>query len=253
MLIVVGAFIIILLTGTLTGAVILGSRPMKVPRAPDRERAADEAAIRAYDRVSRWPIFSMERHIVLKALGRARPEGWLMDLGCGPGYLAARIAGWFPSLNLAGLDVSELTVDIAKRHWASGAHQHLEFLVGDVHHLPVSGNSVDFVTSSLSLHHWPDPAQAFAEIHRILRPGGRFLVFDLRRDAPGLFYFALKAGQALLAPRAIRRANGAVGSFWAAYTPSEVGTLLGELPWEHLRIERGLGWMLIWGRKPEGV
>lgn len=230
---------------------VLASRPMKIPREPDREGAEDEEALQAYDRVSRWPIFTLERYIILNALDKIKPEGRLVDVGCGPGYLAAQISQKFPDLKVLGLDISEATVINAKRNWPADAYDNLGFLVGDAQRLPVSDSSVDFVVSSLSLHHWQDAQMAFREVRRILRPGGQFLIFDLRRDSPVYFYCALKIGQAFLAPGAIRRINGAVGSFWAAYTRSELKTILDKIPLEDLRIEPHFGWMLIRGSKSE--
>jgi ubiquinone/menaquinone biosynthesis C-methylase UbiE len=244
-------FIIALLVILVTIAVISLCRPMRIPRKPDREGVGDEESYRAYDRTSRWPIFALERYIILKALVKTKPEGWLVDVGCGPGYLAARISRKFPDITVTGLDISELTVIIARRNWPSVNYDNLEFITGDAQRLPFPQNSVNFVVSSLSLHHWPDARMAFHEIHRVLRPGGRFLIFDLKRDGPGYFYYALKIGQALLAPGAIRRTNGAVGSFWAAYTPAELKTILYEISVENLRIEPHFGWMLIRGSKSE--
>jgi ubiquinone/menaquinone biosynthesis C-methylase UbiE len=231
-------------------AVILGSRPMKIPRDQSRELAEDEQATRAYDRASRWPVFSLERHIVLKGLAGSKPHGWLVDLGCGPGYLAARIGQAFPEVKMVGLDISALATTIAVHNFPTDSSSAPEFLIADAQQLPFSESSVDLVVSSLSLHHWRDPQAAFREMHRVLKPGGRFLIFDLRRDAPSYFYYALKMGQAFLAPKAIRRINGAAGSFWAAYTPSEVEKAIGSIPVEALQIKSEFGWMLVSGSKP---
>jgi ubiquinone/menaquinone biosynthesis C-methylase UbiE len=53
--------------------------------------------------------------------------------------------------------------------------------VGDVGRLPYRDGSVDLVVSTLSQHHWPDPAAALAELSRVLAPGGRIWIYDLRR------------------------------------------------------------------------
>jgi ubiquinone/menaquinone biosynthesis C-methylase UbiE len=235
--------------------IVLGSLPMKIRRQPEREGIQDAAAARAYDRVSHWPLFSIERRIILKALTQHRPQGILVDIGCGPGYLAAGISRRFPDLMVTGLDISDEMVRLAKRNWSS-SYPGVEFLMGDAQRLPFPDNAVDFIVSSLSLHHWVDSRVAFREVHRVLKPGGQFLVFDLRRDAPRFFYYALKLGQALLAPRAIRRTNGAVGSFWSSYTPAEFKEVLIAAPWQELQIQSGLGWVLAWGSKepyPEKV
>ena len=74
----------------------------------------------------------------------------------------------------------------------------------------------DTVVSTLSLHHWPDPKQALEEIHRVLKPGGQFLIFDLRRDARRFVYWLLRFAKIFVVPAAIRRVNEPVGSALAS-------------------------------------
>jgi SAM-dependent methyltransferase len=230
---------------------IVAIRPMRIPHDSTREGVENAEALQDYYRVSRWPIFTYERYIVLKALFKTKPQGQLVDIGCGPGYLAAKIYQKFPDVKIAGLDINELTLKNAKRTWSSYLYPGLEFLTGDAQQLPFPDSSLDFIISSLSLHHWPDAQAVFQEIFRTLKPGGKVLIFDLRRDSPSYFYWALKTGQAFLAPTSIRNINGAVGSFWAAYTPSEIEAMVHGIPLDNLRIESGFGWMLISGNKPE--
>jgi SAM-dependent methyltransferase len=52
--------------------------------------------------------------------------------------------------------------------------------VGDVAALPYRDRSVDLVVSTLSQHHWPDLAAATRELARVLAPGGRIWIYDLR-------------------------------------------------------------------------
>jgi ubiquinone/menaquinone biosynthesis C-methylase UbiE len=226
--------------------IIVGSLPMRVRRQPEREGIQDAAACRAYDRTSRWPLFAIERRLVLKALTGYQPQGVLVDVGCGPGYLAAAISRHFLGLKVKGLDISPEMVRLARGNWSS--YPAVEFLMGDAQWLPLADNSVDFMVSSLSLHHWVEPEVAFREAYRVLKPGGQFLVFDLRRDAPRLFYCALKLGQ-LLSPKDIRRTNGAVGSFWSSYTPAELKEIVATAPWQEARLKPGWSWVLAWGRK----
>jgi SAM-dependent methyltransferase len=54
------------------------------------------------------------------------------------------------------------------------------FLVDDAAALAFPDGSFDLVVSTLSLHHWADPAAGLAEVGRVLRPGGRALIWDLR-------------------------------------------------------------------------
>jgi ubiquinone/menaquinone biosynthesis C-methylase UbiE len=241
--------VVAVLSVVLVVIIVGGSRPMKIPREPSREGIEDAAAVQAYDHVSHWPIFTIERRIILKALAQYKPQGILVDIGCGPGYLAAQISRRFPGLRVIGVDISDQMLTMAKHNWSSPSYQNLEFLVGDAQQLPFVDGAVDFAVSSLSLHHWGNAEIALKEVHRILRPGGQFLLFDLRRDGPRFFYYALRLGQALLAPAAIRRTNGAVGSFWASYTLPELESILASVPLQKRQIQPGLGWVLAWGRK----
>jgi ubiquinone/menaquinone biosynthesis C-methylase UbiE len=50
--------------------------------------------------------------------------------------------------------------------------------------MPFSDASFDFVVSQAAFKNFPDPVAALDEIHRVLRPGGRASIFDLRKDAP---------------------------------------------------------------------
>jgi ubiquinone/menaquinone biosynthesis C-methylase UbiE len=56
----------------------------------------------------------------------------------------------------------------------------LDFVVGDVAHLPFPDGSFDAVVSTMSMHHWADTAAGLAEIERVLRPGGRAVIWDFR-------------------------------------------------------------------------
>jgi len=66
------------------------------------------------------------------------------------------------------------------------------------------------------------------EIARVLRPGGSFLIFDLRRDMAAPFWLLLWFVTHVVVPAALRRANEPLSSFNAAYTPQEAARLAAE-------------------------
>jgi len=83
-------------------------------------------------------------------------------------------------LTLTGVDISDAMVERAARRAAgAGLSERVRFEVGDVGALPLSDREFDGVVSTLSLHHWPDPARGLAEIYRVLRPGGEARIYDL--------------------------------------------------------------------------
>ena len=106
--------------------------------------------------------------------------GTMLEVGSGPGRLAVGL-GWMRSgLVVSGVDISsEMVERAANRAAEAGLAGRVRFEVGDVGALPFAEGAFDGVVSTLSLHHWPDPSLGLAEIHRVLRPGGEVLIYDL--------------------------------------------------------------------------
>lgn len=229
---------------------ILGFTRVKLPRKTGFEGIESPEVVQAYDRISRWPQFKVLRRIIVRELRKYHPRGTLVDAGCGPGYLAAVIARTFPDLRITGSDISEEMTRAAARNLAAlGFGDRVEFRQGDVQKLPFEDSSVDFVISTLSLHHWSDPPQAFREIHRVLKPGGQFLVFDLRRDCRRFFFGLVRFAQAFVVPRAMRATNEPINSVLSSYTPDELAAFVTPLPLKRWYIKPGFGWMFLWGQK----
>jgi SAM-dependent methyltransferase len=114
------------------------------------------------------------------------PEGArVLEVGCGPGRLAIGLASEH-GLDVTGLDLDPVMIERARANAdrsGKGERGWPSFLVGDVASLAFPDGSFDLVVSTLSMHHWTDRARGLAEIGRVLRPGGRAVVWDLR---PGL-------------------------------------------------------------------
>ena len=91
----------------------------------------------------------------------------ILDVGCGPGYVAAAAAE--RGANPIGLDFSAEMVGIATRMFPL-----IEFREGDAQNLPCADSSFDRVLANFALLHLADPARACAEAGRVLKPGGRF-------------------------------------------------------------------------------
>lgn len=106
--------------------------------------------------------------------------GAILEVGSGPGRLAVSLGRMAPGLVVTGVDISpEMVERAAHRAREAGLAGRVGFEVGDVGTLPFAEGAFDGVVSTLSLHHWPDPALGLAEVHRVLKPGREARIYDL--------------------------------------------------------------------------
>ena len=104
----------------------------------------------------------------------------LVDIGAGPGRLAVALAEQFPTARVTTVDIDPAMATLAAARVArERIDDRVHINVGDVAALPLADASVDLVTSSFSVHHWPDAEAGYAEVRRVLRPGGRAIIYDL--------------------------------------------------------------------------
>lgn len=101
-------------------------------------------------------------------------DGIALDLGSGPGLLSVALAER-SNLSVVALDADPAMSRIA-RTTAAGSAGRVIPVTGDVHCMPVRDNTVSLVVSRGSIYFWENRPQAFAEIERILRPGGAAFV-----------------------------------------------------------------------------
>ena len=173
-----------------------------------------------------------------------------MDIGCGPGYLVKLIAKSYSALNIIGIDVAEAILHTARDNLGlESLDGRVKFQQGDIQKPPLEENSVDFVVSTLSLHHWSDPGQAMLEIQRVLKPGGQFLIFDLRRDERRFFYWLIYFATNCVMPGALRQIKEPLGSILASYTPDETSNILSQSIFKKWEVKPGFGWLFLWGQK----
>jgi SAM-dependent methyltransferase len=113
-----------------------------------------------------------------RALGHLLPPLDVADIGCGDGYLTLEAARWARSV--VGIDRSGDVIERARALARRRRVTNVTWKKGDLAKLPLKDNSVDVALLSQALHHALGPGEAIAEATRVLRPGGRVLILDLR-------------------------------------------------------------------------
>ena len=139
----------------------------------------DEDASRAVEATYATPDVVRQRQATLAAL-ELQPRERVLDIGCGPGYLAEDMAALVgPEGFVHGIDPSPAMLAIAARR----ALPHMELSEGDALSLPVPDESFDAAVSTQVYEYVADIEGALREARRVLRPGGRLLVLDTDWDS----------------------------------------------------------------------
>ncbi|WP_215780062.1 class I SAM-dependent methyltransferase [Paludibacterium sp. B53371] len=105
------------------------------------------------------------------------PGGLALDLGCGAGHLTFALAAQFE--RVWALDPSPAMLQTVQEEASRRGLGQVETIEGVAHCLPFADGQFDLVASRYSAHHWGDVAGALAEVHRVLRPGGSWLLIDV--------------------------------------------------------------------------
>lgn len=218
----------------------------KSERKPSIEGLYSPEVAKAFEKMTNFLPFKILRRRIISELKKYTVNGLLVDIGCGSGNLIVKIAQKFKTIELIGIDISDKILELAKqRAIKDELNERIKFEIGSVENLPLTDNSVDFIISSLSLHHWINPKLAFEELFRILKVNGSLLLFDFRRNSRKFFYGLLKFATKIVVPKALKEINEPLGSLQAGYTAEEVREILSQINIQNIKIKPFLAWMFV--------
>jgi ubiquinone/menaquinone biosynthesis C-methylase UbiE len=190
-------------------------QPVGQDRSSREKHEYDEGAVhensdrlhRRFSHVFACPNTMRAERFFAHHIAKAAPGARILDYGCYDGWLYPTLAPHRPSA-IIGIDISDKGITAARAKYG----QHATFLVMDAHQLDFPDNHFDLVVGRAILHHLHFDT-AIREIHRVLKPGGRCLVYEpilgnpmaelFRRLTPS----ARNADERPLSPRQIQWAN----------------------------------------------
>jgi ubiquinone/menaquinone biosynthesis C-methylase UbiE len=138
--------------------------------------------------VARWYAKNMRKSIeqyrmAAEGVAKELPDGsQVLEVAPGPGYFALELAK-LGRYHIVGLDISETFVHMANDN-AKNAGVAVEFRLGNASSMPFDSSCFDFVYCRAAFKNFSEPVKAISEMHRVLKPGGKALIVDLRKDVP---------------------------------------------------------------------
>jgi ubiquinone/menaquinone biosynthesis C-methylase UbiE len=185
------------------------------------EGIQEEFTVEVYDQMLRklrdkgW----METDQIIKS---GIDKGLALEVGPGPGYLGLEWLKKTDNTKLMGIEISLAMIKMATKNSKEyGFEKRVKYEKGDAQKMPFEKNYFDGVFSNGSLHEWSQPEKIFNEIYRVLKPGGKYFISDLKRDMNFILKWFMYYNTN---PKQIR--PGLITSIDAAYTIEEISQIL---------------------------
>ncbi len=108
-----------------------------------------------------------------------KDEMSILELGSGPGFITRQLLALAPQSTITCLEIQPASVKQAEQYLQPPAKDRIHFVEGSVMNMQFPDNSFDFAYARLLFQHLPDPIGAAKETWRVLKPGGKFVIYDV--------------------------------------------------------------------------
>lgn len=164
----------------------------------------------------------------LTLLEQQNKTGKYLEIGSGPGYQTVQVANRLKNSMIVALepsiDMIKVAREFAHANKMNGRINFVQGLVEDDVFIASLGR-FDLIYSTFSLHHWQEPAKAFANLYQALKPGGVMVIYDFVRHW-STYYLPL--------PKGLKE------SLRAAWTPAELVKMLDSIPVKNYELKTSL-------------
>lgn len=138
---------------------------------------------------------------LVEALGHGG-KGRILDVACGPGIVTAALAT--RAREVVAFDLTPEMLDKARQRCERAGLSNVAFREGSATDLPFPDDTFDAVVTRLAVHHFANPSRVFAEVFRVLAPGGAFVVADVVSSEAGAELALQNAIEVLRDPSHVR-------------------------------------------------
>lgn len=222
---------------------------MVMERVPEPELMDEPAQAEAYARADFEEPNALFVEQLHARFGALPDEACVLDLGCGPADIVARLARRHPGWRFEAVDGSAAMLALARADLeAAGLLDRVTLVHARIPHSPLLDRRHDLVVSNSLLHHLHDPSVLWELVATAAAPGAPVLIMDLTRPADDRAVARLVDEHSAGEPAVLRRDFQA--SLKAAFTPEEVRAQLAAAGLGHLEVERiGDRHLVVHGRR----
>jgi ubiquinone/menaquinone biosynthesis C-methylase UbiE len=123
-----------------------------------------------------------QKIIFNKVKSEISPGAHVLEIAPGPGFLSIEFAK-AEVYKVTALEISKTFIDIANEN-AKNARVNIDFRHGNASEMPFEENQFDFIICVAAFKNFSEPVESIREMYRVLKPGGKACIIDLRRDVP---------------------------------------------------------------------